>query len=151
MYQTIIIGAGQAGLAMGYFLKQINQTFVILDKNQNIGDEWRNRYDSLVLFTPRMYSALPGLPLEGDPHEFRAKEEIADYLKRYAKSFELPVWMENEVTRVWKENNRFYIKANDQEYEAENVIIASGPFQMSNIPDFSTRLSPDILQLHSSH
>ncbi|WP_050179656.1 flavin-containing monooxygenase [Domibacillus robiginosus] len=150
MFYTVIIGAGQAGLAMGYHLKQVNQSFIILDKNQEIGDEWRKRYDSLVLFTPRMYSSLPGLSLDGDPHGFPAKDEIALYLKRYAESFQLPVQLQTEVMRVWKEYNHFYIQTNDQTYEAENVIIASGPFQIPNIPSFSLSLSPDILQLHSS-
>ncbi|OLN23198.1 oxidoreductase [Domibacillus antri] len=150
MYQTVIIGAGQAGLAMGHYLKQFNQSFIILDKNHEIGDEWRKRYDSLVLFTPRMYSSLPGLPLEGDPHNFPAKDEIAQYLKLYAVAFQLPVQLQTEVTRVWKEHNRFHVQTNDQEYEAENVVIASGPFQTPNIPGFARYLSPHILQLHSS-
>lgn len=150
MYHTVIIGAGQAGLAMGYYLKQINQSFIMLDKSQGIGDEWRKRYDSLVLFTPRMYSSLPGLPLEGELHEFPSKDEIARYLEQYAESFQLPIQLRTEVKRVRKKNNCFYVETNDQAYEAENVVIASGPFQTPNIPGFARYLSPDILQLHSS-
>lgn len=77
MYDTIVIGGGQAGLSMGYYLKQSNQNFLILDKGFEIGAVWRNRYDSLTLFTPRMYSSLPGLPLEGDKQGFPSKDEIA--------------------------------------------------------------------------
>jgi putative flavoprotein involved in K+ transport len=150
VYHTVIIGAGQAGLSIGYYLKQINQSFIILDKNQEIGDEWRNRYNSLVLFTPRMYSCLPGLPLEGDPHGFPTKDEVAHYLKGYAETFQLPVQLQTAATRVRKKNNRFYIATSDQMYEAENIVIASGPFQTPKIPDFARFLSPDILQLHSS-
>lgn len=150
MYQTIIIGAGQAGLSMGYYLKEMNQSFLILDKSQAIGDGWRNRYDSLVLFTPRMYSSLPGLQLGGNPHEFPEKDEIVQYLKRYAESFQLPVQLQTEVRRVWKEQNHFYIQTKDQEYESENVIIASGPFQVPNIPAFARSISPEIIQMHSS-
>lgn len=150
MYQTVIIGAGQAGLAMGYYLKQINQSFIILDKNQNIGDEWRKRYDSLVLFTPRMYSSLPGLLLKGDPHDFPVKDEIVQYLNQYVDAFQLPVQLQTEVKRVWKEYNHFYVQTIDEVYEAENVIIASGPFQTPNIPGFAQQLSSDILQMHSS-
>ncbi|MGG3449972.1 flavin-containing monooxygenase [Domibacillus aminovorans] len=150
MYQTVIIGAGQAGLAMGYYLKEMNQSFLILDKNREIGDEWRNRYDSLVLFTPRMYSSLPGLPLTGDQQGFPMKDEIANYLADYANRFDLPVQSKTEVLSVRKEMGRFYIKTEDHEYEAENIIVASGPFQKPNIPLFAKSLSPDVLQIHSS-
>lgn len=150
MYHTVIIGAGQAGLAMGYYLKKLNQPFILLDKNQDIGDEWRNRYDSLVLFTPRMYSSLPGLQLEGDPHGFPIKDEVALYLKRYAEFFKLPIKLQTEVTRVWKEDSRFHVQTNDQVFEARNVIVASGPFQKPRIPTFAKDLSPDLRQLHSS-
>lgn len=150
MYHTVIIGAGQAGLAMGYYMKKLNQSFILLDKNQDIGEEWRNRYDSLVLFTPRMYSSLPGLPLKGDPHEFPTKNEIAQYLKQYAISFQLPIQLQTQVTHVWKEHNCFHVQTNDQVFEAENVVIASGPFQKPRIPAFAKNLSPDLLQLHSS-
>ncbi|MET1032489.1 flavin-containing monooxygenase [Domibacillus tundrae] len=150
MYETVIIGAGQAGLAMGYYLKKLNQSFILLDKNLAVGDEWRKRYDSLILFTPRMYSALPGLPLEGDPHGFPGKVEIALYLRRYAELFDLPIQLQTEVRSVRKEQDCFYIQTNDQVYEAKNIIVASGPFQTPKIPHFARSLSPDILQLHSS-
>ncbi|OKL37937.1 flavin-containing monooxygenase [Domibacillus mangrovi] len=150
MYQTIIIGAGQAGLAMGYYLKEMNQSFLILDKNQEIGDEWRNRYDSLVLFTPRMYSSLPGLSLTGDPQGFPMKDEIANYLEYYSNHFELPVQLRTEVLVVRKEMDHFFIKTEDREYKAENIVVASGPFQKPNIPLFAKSLSSDVLQIHSS-
>lgn len=150
MYETVIIGAGQAGLAIGYYLKRLNQSFFLLDRNQNVGDEWRKRYDSLRLFTPRMYSALPGLPLEGDPHGFPVKDEIARYLKRYAELFELPIQRQTDVKIVRKTKDRFYIQTDNQSYEAENIIVASGPFMKPCMPDFSQNLSADILQLHSS-
>ena len=84
MYETIVIGAGQAGLAVGYYLKQQKQNFLILDKAKEVGESWTNRYDSLVLFTPRMYDALPGLSFEGVAHGFPTKQEIVRYLKQYA-------------------------------------------------------------------
>ncbi|MDO6449427.1 flavin-containing monooxygenase [Oceanobacillus profundus] len=151
MYHTIIIGAGQAGLAMGYYLKQMNQSFLILDKNQEAGEVWDKRYDSLVLFTPRSFSSLPGLDLDGDPNGFPSKDEISQYLKHYADSFKLPIKYDTNVIRVQKQNNVFYISTEKQmEYRAENIVIATGPFQNPRIPAFANKLSNEIVQLHSS-
>lgn len=91
MLDVIIIGAGQAGLSMGYYLKKEGYYFVIFEGEKRIGDSWRNRYDSLVLFTPKSYSSLPGMKLEGDKNAFPTKDEIADYLEIYAVRFSLPV------------------------------------------------------------
>lgn len=88
---TIIIGGGQAGLAMGYHLARRGREFVILDAAPRVGHIWRNRWDSLALFTPAFYSALPGMPFAGDPHRYPGKEEVADYLEAYAARFRLPV------------------------------------------------------------
>ncbi|KKB34708.1 flavin-containing monooxygenase [Bacillus thermotolerans] len=150
MYNTVVIGAGQAGLAMGYYLKQLKQPFVILDKAREVGEEWKKRYDSLVLFTPRMYNSLPGLRMKGDSQGFPAKDEIVNYLKTYADTFHLPIQMHTEVRRVRKENDYFSIETNREEFKASNVVIATGPFQKPRIPEFAKSLSPDIVQLHSS-
>src|SRR5215217_6496593 len=96
----LVIGAGQAGLAMGYHLQQAGHRFQIVDRNPRIGDSWRNRYDSLVLFTPRAYSALPGLPVPGDPQGYPTKDEIADYLEAYAAKFALPIALETGIERL---------------------------------------------------
>ena len=80
MYDVIIIGAGQAGLSMGYYLKKTNLSFLILDKGSRIGEVWKNRYDSLKLFTPRAYSSLPGLALEGIQNDYPTKDDITNYL-----------------------------------------------------------------------
>jgi len=95
IYDVIIIGAGQSGLTMGYYLKQTNLKFLILDKGNAIGEVWRNRYDSLTLFTPNVYSSLPGLKLEGIQAHYPTKDHIADYLSRYTKTFSLPVQLDN--------------------------------------------------------
>src|SRR5690606_24671585 len=73
---VLVIGAGQAGLALGYQLKQLGQTFLIVDRHERIGESWRQRFDSLRLFTPRSYSGLPGLPVPGDPDGYPTKDEI---------------------------------------------------------------------------
>src|SRR5699024_1336628 len=135
MYNTIVIGAGQAGLAIGYYLKQFNHSFLILDKSQEAGEVWNKRYDSLVLFTPRAFSSLPGLELKGDPQDFPTKDEISQYLKAYAESFNLPIKYNSNVTSVQKMNKTFSIYTEHMVYKAENIIIATGPFQKPKIPD----------------
>lgn len=150
MYDTIVIGAGQAGLSIGYYLKQLNQNFLILDKGKELGESWNNRYDSLVLFTPRMYDSLPGLILKGDPHGFPTKDEIVNYLKSYADYFSLPIQLQTEVVNVQYIDEIFTIKTGTENFQSKNLIVATGPFQTPRIPSFSKKLSKDILQLHSS-
>lgn len=115
----VVIGAGQAGLSMGYYLKQTSLSFIILDKNEMVGDVWRKRYDSLVLFTPRSYSSLPGLAIEGDPLGFPTKDEIADYLEHYAHTFDLPIQFNCQVQRLQKDNNIFNISTNESTIKAK--------------------------------
>lgn len=150
MYHTIVIGAGQAGLAMGYYLKQSNSNFLIIDKGNNIGQMWRSRYDSLTLFTSRMYSSLPGLPLEGDAQGLPTKEEIALYLEGYAAKFKLPIQLETEVLKVAHKKDVFSVETNKGILKARNIVIATGPFQHKYIPHFAEKLSCDVIQLHSS-
>src|SRR5699024_7710725 len=150
MYNPIVIGAGQAGLAMGYYLKQSVDSFLILDENKEVGEVWDRRYDSLVLFTPRSLSSLPGLKLKGNPQGVPTKGEITQYLQAYADTFELPIKHNTRVTKVRKENNIYHISTEHAEYETRNVIVATGPFQKPRIPTFANILSKGIVQLHSS-
>ncbi|MEH7273928.1 flavin-containing monooxygenase [Neobacillus vireti] len=149
IYDVLVIGAGQAGLAMGYYLKQTNLSFLIVDKESKIGGSWRNRYDSLTLFTPRTYSSLPGLALQGEEKQYPAKDEISGYLSLYAKTFLLPIQHNTFVTKLDKED-RFILSTTQGEFQSKNVIVATGPFQEPSIPKFSQFLSDNILQLHSS-
>lgn len=150
MYHTIVIGAGQAGLAMGYYLKQNNSNFLILDKGNNIGEVWRSRYDSLTLFTSRMYSSLPELPLEGDAQGLPTKEEIALYLEKYAAKFKLPIQLETEVLKVAHKKDVFSVETNKGILTARNIVIATGPFHHKYIPHFAEKFSGDVIQIHSS-
>jgi putative flavoprotein involved in K+ transport len=150
MYDTVVIGAGQAGLAVGYYLKQANQHFLILDKKEEVGATWKERYDSLVLFTPRMYNCLPGLSFNGDEHGFPTRNEVVDYLKRYAETFNLPIRLNEEVWSVTKEHDCFEIQTKNGKYQAKNVVVATGPFQTPYIPSFSKNISKSVFQLHSS-
>ena len=150
MLDIIVIGAGQAGLSMGYYLQQGGYNFVILDGEKRIGDTWRNRYDSLILFTPKSYSSLPGMRLEGDKNALPTKDEIADYLEVYAKRFLLPVKMETTVHKVQKINSTFEVTTDKEIFHAKHVIIASGAFQKPSIPSISQSLSQEVFQIHSS-
>lgn len=149
-YETIVIGAGQAGLAMGYYLKQAETCFLIIDKASSIGEVWRDRYDSLKLFTPRMYNSLPGILLEGEPHGFPLKDEIADYLQNYSTSWSLPIIMGTEVLKVTKIEGSFFVMTTCGTFTATNIVVATGSFQTKRIPSFSKSLNETILQFHSS-
>jgi putative flavoprotein involved in K+ transport len=147
---VLVIGGGQAGLAMGYHLKRAGFRFQIVERNPRLGDSWRNRYDSLVLFTPRAYSALPGLPLEGDPERYPGKDEIADYLERYAGYFDLPVVMETGIRSLTRVNGGFRARTDAGEIvDARAVVLATGAFQRPAIPMISRQLSPDVAQFTS--
>lgn len=150
MYDTIVIGGGQAGISIGYYLKKTAKKFLILDKGSEVGESWKKRYDSLILFTPRIYSSLPGMEMEGDKHGFPTKDEMADYLKKYAQKFDLPIQLGTEVINVVKQKDIFLIKTSKEELIAKNLVIATGPFQIPNIPPFSKKLSNKIFQIHSS-
>ena len=147
--QTIVIGGGQAGLSVGYYLSKRGLPFQILDANPRIGDAWRNRWDSLRLFNPARYAGLPGMrfPARGDT--FPTKDQVADYLVDYAWRFHLPVRNNVKVDRLWKEGDRFVITAGSQRFEAENVVVAMANYQVPRRPAFARALDPAIVQLHS--
>ncbi|PAE41486.1 flavin-containing monooxygenase [Bacillus sp. 7884-1] len=149
IYDVIVIGGGQAGLSVGYYLKQTKLSFLILDKGSAVGESWKNRYDSLTLFTPHSYSSLPGLLLNGEEKQYPTKEEISDYLKLYANTFSLPIQLNTSVLNLDKKDH-FILNTTKGEYPSRNVIVAIGPFQEPFIPEFSQLLSENILQLHSS-
>lgn len=147
-FHTVVIGGGQAGLAVGYHLAKRGIPFVILDAHARIGDAWRRRWDSLRLFTPTRFSALPGLALPGKS-EFPSKDEMADYLETYAKRFRLPVRTGVRVERLSRRGDYFMINAGDQQFEAENVVVAMANYQVPKLPDFAHNLDPAIAQIHS--
>jgi putative flavoprotein involved in K+ transport len=148
---VLIIGAGQAGLAAGYWLKERGLSVLLVDKGSRAGEVWRTRYDSLKLFTPRWYSSLPGLPLEGEAEGFATKDEIADYLAAYAEQLQLPVQYGEEVKQLSREAEGFRATTqNGNTYQAKQIIIATGPFQQPFLPQSGAELAPGIMQLHSA-
>lgn len=148
--EVIIVGAGQAGLSMGYWLRKLQRSFLLLEAGPRIGESWRQRYDSLVLFTPRRYSALLGLALPGDPEGRPTKDELADYLYTYANHFALPIQMDTRVVDMQKHGETFLLQTTQGTYQARTVIVATGPFHHPRIPAFASALSPRVEQLHSA-
>src|SRR6266702_8209298 len=144
----LVIVAGQAGLALGYHLKATPFTFQIVDCHTRIGDSWRKRYDSLVLFTPRTYSALPGLAVPGDPESYPTKDEIADYLESYASHFELPVMGDTLIRWLERTNDGFRATSEAGEnIDCRAMVLATGAYQQPALPLISQQLSADVLQL----
>ena len=149
-FETVVIGGGQAGLAVGHSLAQQDADFVILDGAPRVGESWRQRWDSLRLFTPARHSGLPGMPFPAPPSHLPDKDEVADYLTRYAERFDLPVRLDTRVASLEHDGGRFLLATKDCAFEADQVVVATGPFQQPKIPSVARRLSPDIQQLHSS-
>ena len=146
---TVVIGGSQAGLAVGYFLKQLDLPFVILDENDRIGDAWRKRWDSLRLFTPGRYNGLPGMPFPRSAWTYPTKDETADYLEAYARAFEIPVQTGVKVDRLAKTGDRFEVRSGQHTLVAENVVVATGAFNNPRVPSFARELDKSIVQLHS--
>lgn len=147
---TVVIGGGQAGLAIAYHLAQQHRDLVILDAHERVGDAWRLRWDSLRLFTPAKYDGLPGMPFPGDRLGFPTKDEQADYLEAYAEHIGLPVRTGVHVDRVRRAGDRFLVEAGERRWEAENVVLATGGYQVPRVPGCAGRLGASVLQLHSS-
>jgi putative flavoprotein involved in K+ transport len=149
-FDTVVIGGGQAGLAVGYYLAEHDVDFAIVDAGSRMGDSWRRRWDSLRLFTPARYSGLPGMPFPDSPAHLPDKDQVADYFERYAERFDLPVRLNTEVSSLGAIGNEFVLQTNAGALEAKNVVVATGPFQRPRVPELAARLSGDIRQLHSS-
>src|SRR5215212_6647298 len=145
---ALIIGGGQAGLAMGYHLNETPFRYRIVERHPRVGDSWRNRYASLVLFTPRAYSALPGLAVPGDPEGFPTKDEMADYLEAYAERFELPVAPGTGIRRLERTEGGFRTTTEAGEpIDSRAVVLATGAFQRPAVPPVSKGLSDEVAQL----
>ena len=151
-FETVVIGGGQAGLSVGHHLSARGIDHVILSDEIRVGENWRKRWDSLRLFTPARFSGLPGLPFPATPAHVADKDEVADYLERYAERFELPVRAQTRVRSLSHDGARYVIEVEGgaSRIEADTVVVATGPHQTPRVPRISAQLSRDILQLHSS-
>jgi putative flavoprotein involved in K+ transport len=148
--QAVVIGGGQSGLSTGYHLARRGVQFVILEAHPKVGDSWRQRWDSLRLFTPARFDGLAGMPFPAPPHSFPSKTEMADYLEAYARRFSLPIRTGARVSRLSRKGDRYLVTAGDRSLEAEHVVVAMATFQRPRGPDFAGQLEPAIVQLHSS-
>jgi putative flavoprotein involved in K+ transport len=149
--ETAIIGAGQAGLATAYHLRRRGRPCLILDANQRVGDNWRTHWDSLRLYSPAGSDGLPGMPFPAPRWSYPTKDDVADYLERYAAELELPVRTGVRVDRLEAVDGGYALRLGDDTVLAQNVVVATGTFgRTPNIPDFALELDPSIRQLHSS-
>jgi putative flavoprotein involved in K+ transport len=149
-FEVAIVGAGQAGLALGYSLAREGRRFVILEAGPSVGTAWRERWDSLLLFTPRRYDSLPGLAFPGDTDGYPTRDQVIAYLEQYAARFELPIALRSRVHSLAKEDGTFVLDLGDRRIEAEQVVVATGPFQTPRVPAFADGLAPEVFQTHST-
>jgi putative flavoprotein involved in K+ transport len=147
---VIVIGGGQAGLAIGYHLAQQGRRFTILDAADGPAAAWRERWDSLTLFTPARHDSLPGLPFPGDPDRYPTRDEVVAYLTEYARRFELPIEYDSRVRAVRRQDDGYVVSLDDRTYVADQVVVATGPFQVPRTPALAEQLDPAVVQLHSS-
>jgi len=148
---TIVIGGGQAGLSVSYHLRELGVEHVVLDASPRVGDAWRNRWDSLHLFTPARYDALDGMRFPGDPADWPSKDAMADYLEAYARTFELPVRSGMRVDELTHApgGEGFLVRSGDKTLTARTVVVAMSNYQVPRIPAFASELSPRIRQLNA--
>ena len=147
--EVVVVGGGQAGLALGHFLAEQGRDFVILEAASEPAATWRKRWDSLVLFTPVRNDSLPGRPFPGDPGHYPTRDEVVAYLEDYAR--DLPVELDTRVTAVRQTGGGFVVEIDGgRTYEADQVVVATGPFQVPFIPEIANRLDPGVVQLHST-
>jgi putative flavoprotein involved in K+ transport len=148
-HDVVVIGGGQAGLSVGYHLKQRGIDHVILDAASRIGDSWRQRWDSLRLFTPAKFNGLDGYRFPGDRDAFPTKDQMAAYLESYAADLDLPVRSNARVDRLSKVDGRFRADTANGVYEADRVVVAAASYQKPRVPEFARQLGTDIVQMHS--
>jgi putative flavoprotein involved in K+ transport len=150
---TVIIGAGQAGLSAGYHLARRGMPFVILDADARVGDHWREHWDSLRLYSPAGWDGLPGMRFPAARFHYPSGREMGDYLEAYATKFDLPVRSGTRVDGVRPADGPdggYVVTAGDRRFQAAHLVIATGAFNEPHVPAFAGQLDPTIRQLHSS-
>jgi putative flavoprotein involved in K+ transport len=147
---VVVVGGSQAGLAMAWHLTQQGLNFVVLEAGPEVGHVWRSRWDSLRLFTPAQYDALPGMAFPAPADTYPTKDPVADYLQAYVAAFNLPVRLNARATSLTQTDGGFEVQAGDQTYRARQVVVATGPFQVPFVPPMAAKLDPAVTQLHSA-
>jgi putative flavoprotein involved in K+ transport len=148
---VLVIGAGQAGLALGHHLARRDADFLLVDAGPEIGSSWRSRWDSLRLFSPAQYDSLPGLPFPAPADTHPSKDDVADYLADYAAHFALPVRLDSPVVRLHRDGDGCFAATTPTgTLTAKQVVVATGPFQTPHVPALAQQLDPLVPQLHSA-
>jgi putative flavoprotein involved in K+ transport len=147
---AVVIGGSQAGLAMAWHLARQGRRFVVLEAGPEVGHVWRSRWDSLKLFTPAQYDALPGMAFPAPADTYPTKDPVADYLAAYVAAFDLPVRLNARVTSLVQTDGGFEVQAAGQTYRAGQVVVATGPFQVPFVPPPAAKLDAAVTQLHSA-
>ena len=148
--EVVVVGGGQAGLAIGYFLARQGRRFLILEAGDSVGAAWRQRWDSLALFTPRRYDALPGVGFPGGPDGYPTRDEVVSYLTAYAETCKLPLVLNSAVRSLTQIDDGFQLECSDRTVAADQVVVATGPFQLPFTPALAGQLSPEVFQMHST-
>ena len=148
---TVIVGGGQAGLAISYYLKQQGREHLVLERASAVANAWRNqRWDSFTLVTPNFQVRMPGAEYSGnDPYGFMSLAEVVRYFDDYVERFRLPVHCQVEVISVEQTHDRYLVKTSEGNYEADNVVIATGLYQSPKIPEYNAEIPGSMLQMHS--
>jgi putative flavoprotein involved in K+ transport len=146
---VLVIGGGQAGLTMGYYLSRLGKRFQIVDSGTEIGEAWRSRWDSLILFTPAQYDSLPGMAFPAPHDTYPGKDDVADYLRAYVAKLELPLRLNTRVSSLTNADGGYVATAGAERFDAKQVVVATGPFQVPFVPPISNGFDPDLFQVHS--
>lgn len=149
-FDVVVIGGGQAGLSVGYYLKRKGLRFLIVDASERVGDAWRRRWDSLRLFTPARFDALAGMPFPAPADYFPTRDEMADYLEAYAAKFRLPIRQSTRVERLYAKDGGYVLETNRGRIEAGQVIVAMASYQKARRPAFAGTLKPGVVELASA-
>ena len=149
-FEVVVVGGGQAGLAIGFFLARQGRRFLILEAADSVGAAWKDRWDSLALFTPRRYDSLSELRFPGDPDGYPTRDEVIAYLKGYAETYKLPVVLNSAVTSLTQIDDGFQIELGGRTVRADQVVVATGPFQVPFTPELAGDLGPEVFQMHST-
>lgn len=147
---TVIVGAGQAGLATAYHLTRAGHDCVVIDRNRRVGDQWRRRYDSLLLNTPARCSALPGLPFPAPGRTYPTSSQLADYHEEYVRTFGIAFEGGVSVAAIEQAGSGWRVSTDRGTYEADNVVVATGGETHPRVPEVSDLIDPGIRQLHAS-
>ena len=149
--ETLIIGAGQAGLATAHHLQLSGRPCLVVDANERVGDGWRRQWDTLKLYSPAKYDGIHGLPFPAPPWSFPGKDDVANYFETYAKHFAIPIRLDTRVDRLAAHGDGYVATCGADSIFADNVVVATGTFgRAPYVPEFADELDPMIMQLHSS-